>query len=137
MRYQIWNQNWNQNWGYGSRGSAEIRIFNFVLLPMPGEFFHPPHPHSQAHHPIDFINPACQLFGEKKFKEEKKPLRGSPLARKQRWLRKRRAKAADACAQGPCPQPAVAPHTSSSTQSPILSRAAKTAFPNMNTLVLS
>ena len=41
-------------------GAAVIRTY-----PMAGNFFHPPHPHAQAHHPIDFINPDCNLLGIK------------------------------------------------------------------------
>ena len=40
-------------------GAAIIRTY-----PMAGNFFHPPHPHAQAHHPIDFINPASQILGK-------------------------------------------------------------------------
>ena len=41
-------------------GAAVIRTY-----PMAGNFFHPPHPHAQAHHPIDFINPDSHLLGKK------------------------------------------------------------------------
>ena len=41
-------------------GAAIIRTY-----PMAGNFFHPPHPHAQAHHPIDFINPDSRLLGKK------------------------------------------------------------------------
>ena len=47
-------------------GAAVIRTY-----PMAGNFFHPPHPHAQAHHPIDFINPDCHLLGKTKQEKEK------------------------------------------------------------------